>query len=97
MLGNVGEWCQDRYSESYYQQSPDNNPPGPTEGEKRVMRGGSWKSSEASCRVTARQGRVAGFTDACFTGNTLGFRCVRKLSTDELDRLLEINPTTRQP
>lgn len=96
MLGNVAEWCQDVYSESYYQQSPANNPSGPTSGDKRVMRGGSWKSSEASCSVTARQGCVAGFTDACFTGNTLGFRCVRRLSPDELDRLLQVNSTNLQ-
>jgi len=93
MLGNVAEWCQDVYSESYYQQSPADNPFGPLLGDKRVMRGGSWKASEASCSVTARQGCVAGFTDACFTGNTLGFRCLRRLSPDELDRLRQVNST----
>ncbi len=86
MLGNVAEWCHDVYGESYYAESTTNDPTGPTSGDKRVMRGGSWKSSEESCRVSARQGCVAGFTDACFTGNTLGFRCLRKLSTDELSR-----------
>lgn len=95
MLGNVAEWCQDVYGESYYQQSPSDDPRGPTSGDKRVMRGGSWKSTEASCSVTTRQGCVAGFTDACFTGNTLGFRCVRRAAPEELERLRQVNVAIR--
>jgi uncharacterized protein (TIGR02996 family) len=40
--GNVLEWCQDWYSSDYYQHSPEHDPPGPLEGEFRVVRGGSW-------------------------------------------------------
>ena len=87
MAGNVAEWCHDRYGEEYYAHSPMLDPRGPTDGEKRVMRGGSWKSSAEACRFAAREGRVAGFTDACFTGNTLGFRCVRRLTPQEQLRL----------
>ena len=92
MLGNVTEWCNDNYSESYYAHSPLADPRGPSTGETRVIRGGSWNSGETSCRVSAREERVAGFTDACFTGNTLGFRCVRRLTADEFRRLQEANP-----
>lgn len=87
MLGNVAEWCHDVYAADYYQRSPVDNPHGPKKGPKRVLRGGSWKSSAQACRVATRQGKVAGFTDACFTGDMLGFRAVRKLTNEELGRL----------
>ncbi|MFV1965231.1 MAG: formylglycine-generating enzyme family protein [Pirellulaceae bacterium] len=91
MLGNIAEWCNDRYGETYYSASPIKDPRGPSDGEKRVVRGGSWKSRAQACRVAARQGCVAGFTDACFTGNTLGFRCVRRLNEEESRPLANAN------
>jgi formylglycine-generating enzyme required for sulfatase activity len=84
MYGNVSEWCHDVYGETYYQSSPGDDPRGPETGEKRVMRGGSWKSSEAACRASLRQGQFPGITDACFVRDTAGFRCVRRLSDEEL-------------
>ena len=42
MLGNVEEWCQDWYDDEYYARSPEVDPQGPTSGEYRVLRGGSW-------------------------------------------------------
>ncbi len=97
MLGNVAEWCHDVYGEKYYRTSPAVDPRGPDEGNKRVMRGGSWSSKPDGCRVAARQGCVAGFTDACFTGNTLGFRCVRRLSAEERQRLEPATAENEQP
>jgi len=87
MLGNVSEWCHDVYVADYYAHSPADDPQGGTQGERRVLRGGSWKSNANACRVTARRGEITGFTDACFTGNTLGFRCVRRPNADELAQL----------
>lgn len=42
ILGNVWEWCWDRYLENYYQQSPLVDPAGPNVGRERVLRGGSF-------------------------------------------------------
>ena len=87
MLGNVAEWCHDVYSETYYQESPGVDPRGPASGPQRVIRGGSWKSSEGACSVIARMADVPGIADACFAQDTYGFRCVRRLSEEERDRV----------
>ena len=42
MTGNVDEWVNDRYDENYYQNSPKDNPRGPSQGKVRVYRGGNY-------------------------------------------------------
>ena len=54
MAGNVWEWVQDRYDESYYKKSPPQNPPGPSEGTDRVIRGGSWRNTPDVLRASNR-------------------------------------------
>lgn len=39
----VHEWCADWYSADYYRISPERNPQGPSRGERRSSRGGSWR------------------------------------------------------
>jgi len=87
MRGNVLEWCQDVYDAGYYQHSPVTDPHGPEDGPKRVMRGGAWNSTPSQCRTTARYAEIPGITDACFARNTFGFRCVRRLTPEELAML----------
>jgi formylglycine-generating enzyme required for sulfatase activity len=78
MHGNVAEWCQDIYSETFYQKSEAKDPQGPTSGDKRVVRGGSWRTTEDGCRCSARNSENARFADACFGSDAYGFRCVRR-------------------
>jgi formylglycine-generating enzyme len=90
MYGNVSEWCEDVYSPTYYKSSPAKDPTGPASPGKdvlRVMRGGSWKSTPEMCRATFRTGQKTGDTDACFFTDYCGFRCVRRLTPDELAKL----------
>jgi acetoin utilization deacetylase AcuC-like enzyme/formylglycine-generating enzyme required for sulfatase activity len=78
--GNVAEWCNDVYEPGYYRKSPPNNPQGPEDGEKYVLRGGAWNSRPEGCRSAARVGENPGFQDACFARDAIGFRCVRRVA-----------------
>ena len=82
MHGNVWEWCNDYYSEDYYQESPVENPNGPAVGDERVLRGGSWASAAQSARCSSRYSETPGFADVCFGYEAYGFRCVRRAIQD---------------
>jgi formylglycine-generating enzyme required for sulfatase activity len=70
MLGNVWEWVNDWYDEKYYQSSPSQDPPGPTSGKLRVLRGGSWDEGPGVVRASIRH---VDFPDNRFFN--YGFRC----------------------
>lgn len=98
LYGNVSEWCEDVYRADYYSGSPKANPGGPAVkglDPKRVIRGGSWRASEAMCRVTFRRGEKTGDTDACFFTDYCGFRCVRTITPGELKLLQAQGPAAR--
>jgi formylglycine-generating enzyme required for sulfatase activity len=52
MHGNVCEWCEDWYAE--YPSTSQKDPRGPSSGQGRVIRGGSWFSNAKNCRSAAR-------------------------------------------
>ncbi len=78
MHGNVAEWCEDYYAESY-DPAATTDPAGPPSGEERVLRGGSWKSTADACRSSARFSQPPGLADVCFGYDAYGFRCVRSV------------------
>ena len=89
MLGDVAEWCNDVYDPGYYKRSPEENPRGPEEGEKYVLRGGAWNSKAEACRPSYRVGEDPGFQDACFSLDAIGFRCVRRAPAELLSKRAE--------
>ena len=80
MAGNVMEWVADWYSDIYYSASPASNPFGPASGEERVIRGGSWMSSDQGVRTTSRHrvGNSSGHVP--YYSQDLGFRCARGIA-----------------
>ncbi|MFN8411196.1 MAG: SUMF1/EgtB/PvdO family nonheme iron enzyme [Anaerolineales bacterium] len=72
MSGNVFEWVNDYYSDVYYAISPAQDPQGPTNGEYRVIRGGSYDYEPYKIRTTLRFGEPP---DSTAYGR--GFRCAK--------------------
>ncbi len=54
MLGNVLEWTADWYSDSYAGSGPVTDPTGPSTGQYRVLRGGSWNVNASFVRASCR-------------------------------------------
>jgi len=70
VLGNVWQWVNDWYDQNYYQNSPSQDPPGPSSGTLRVFRGMSWAFGPKLVRVSFRLHVPPG------EWHDLGFRCV---------------------
>jgi formylglycine-generating enzyme required for sulfatase activity len=72
MAGNVNEWTADWYDKNFYSSlsNGDENPPGPTSGQLRVIRGGSFGLNDQKMRSTNR-----GSNSPTVVSEYDGFRC----------------------
>ena len=79
MLGNVLEWCTDRYGDYTSAVFTDavTDPTGPLVGENRVIRGSGWGNGPQSCRVAARS-----YSSPASTNGDIGFRLALSLITN---------------
>lgn len=72
MAGNIAEWVNDWFGFDYYAYMPEKNPPGPTTGRYKSVRGGSWKSKPNMLRAATRGGSAPDQRSP-----TIGFRCAK--------------------
>ena len=71
MAGNVVEWVNDFYDAEYYAEAPPANPPGPTAGNERVLRGGAFGNTDAAAYTTTHRYHLPQNN----TDVDVGFRC----------------------
>lgn len=97
MAGQLWEWTQDWYSETYFQNSPYSNPTGPSTGSYKVIKGGGGWTMRTAPEVVANirfnyaplgQGYVIGFRCAK-SSNSVG---VKENSIDKIK--VHPNPTS---
>ena len=74
MQGNVWEWVQDWYGNSYYSNSQNTDPLGPNIGKEKVDRGGAWNNNVNLLRPANRSS-----TNPEKRLNYLGFRIVKEI------------------
>jgi len=76
MSGNVWEWCMDRYGNYHTESQPSHR--NIFKGNKRIQRGGSWRTGIYQLRVTMRHSEN---TESKY--NDVGFRLVKNISEEE--------------
>lgn len=76
--GNTWEWCADWFHPAYHLVGARKNPTGPSQGQARVMKGGSYLCHASYCNRYRVAARTANTPDSSTTN--IGFRCVRDVT-----------------
>ncbi len=79
LAGSMWEWTADWYDPNYYAESPAENPPGPADGEGKVIRGGAWPNNNQADRIRSAN---RNWRETIFFSPDLGFRCAYDLPDD---------------
>lgn len=73
ITGNAWEWCSDWFSTAFPAEAT-TNPAGPSNGEAKAMRGGSFLCHESYCNRYRVAARTSNTPDS--SASNVGFRCV---------------------
>ena len=77
LVGNTWEWVADWYRKDYYRNAPNRNPKGPSLGNRRVVRGGSWGAYKNIYGKSWLRATTRNWQQAHSRYNFLSFRCAK--------------------
>ena len=92
MHGNVWEWCNDRYSQEFYSESPEEDPQGVDSGDNRVIRGGSFRDLAYNTRSADRDRLWQNDI-----GYDVGFRIIAAKIKEEIKERNKAYPSPKPP